>query len=74
MSMSQSYGLLDDEESFATIHQAIENGITVFNAAEIYGPYTNEKLIGKAIKGLRDKVTIATRFGFDLIHENAERY
>ncbi len=67
MGMSQSYGLPDDLESIATIHRAIETGMTFFDTAEVYGPYTNEKLLGKALKDRRDKVIIATKFGFDLL-------
>jgi aryl-alcohol dehydrogenase-like predicted oxidoreductase len=64
MGMSQSYGIPDDEESIATIHRAIELGLTFFDTAEVYGPYTNEALLGRAVKGRRDKVVIATKFGF----------
>ncbi len=64
MGMSQSYGTPDDAESIATIHRAIELGVTFFDTAEVYGPYTNESLLGKAIMPYRDKVIIATKFGF----------
>jgi aryl-alcohol dehydrogenase-like predicted oxidoreductase len=64
MGMSQSYGVPDDDESIATIHRAIELGVTFFDTAEVYGPYTNEKLLGRALKGRRGKVVIATKFGF----------
>jgi aryl-alcohol dehydrogenase-like predicted oxidoreductase len=67
MSMSQSYGTAeerDDDESIATIHRAMELGVTLFDTAEAYGPYTNEELLGRALAGRRDRVLIATKFGF----------
>ncbi len=64
MGMTYAYGTFDDTESIATIHRAIDLGITFFDTAEIYGPYTNEVLVGKAIAGKRDGLTIATKFGF----------
>ena len=64
MGMSQSYGPADETESIATLHRAIELGCTFLDTAEIYGPYRNEELVGRALKGLRDKVTLATKFGF----------
>lgn len=66
MGMSQSYGTPDDAESIATVHRAIELGVTFFDTAEVYGPFTNEKLLGRALKGRRDAVEIATKFGFDI--------
>ncbi|TSE08977.1 aldo/keto reductase [Mesorhizobium intechi] len=64
MGMSQSYGPADEAESIATLHRAIELGCTFLDTAEVYGPHTNEALLGKALKGRRDQVTIATKFGF----------
>ena len=64
MGMSQSYGTPDDAESIATVHRAIELGVTFFDTAEVYGPFTNEQLLGRAIKGRRDDLVIATKFGF----------
>ncbi len=66
MGMSQSYGSFDDVESIATLHRAIELGVTFFDTAEVYGPYTNEALLGRAFADRRDKVLIATKFGFDI--------
>ena len=67
MGMSQSYGSpqeRDERESIATIHRAVELGVTLFDTAEAYGPYTNEELVARALEGRRDKVVIATKFGF----------
>jgi aryl-alcohol dehydrogenase-like predicted oxidoreductase len=67
MGMSMSYGLpADKKEMITLIHKAIENGITFFDTAEIYGPYTNEELLGEALAPYRDKVVIATKFGIKL--------
>ena len=63
MGMSQSYGTLDDEESLATLHRALELGVTFFDTAEVYGPFTNEELLGRGLKGRRQNVVIATKFG-----------
>ena len=64
MSMTHGYGVVGDEaESIATIHHAIDRGVTLFDTAEAYGPHTNEELLGKAIRGRRDKILIATKFG-----------
>jgi aryl-alcohol dehydrogenase-like predicted oxidoreductase len=64
MGMSQSYGQADEQESIATLYRAIELGCTFFDTAEVYGPFTNEDLLGRALKGRRDQVVIATKFGF----------
>ncbi|MFL5403851.1 MAG: aldo/keto reductase [Gemmatimonadales bacterium] len=64
MGMSQSYGVPDDRESLATIHRALELGVTFFDTAEAYGPFTNEELLGRALEGRRDRAIIATKFGF----------
>jgi aryl-alcohol dehydrogenase-like predicted oxidoreductase len=66
MGMSQSYGAPDDPESIATIHRAIGLGVTFFDTAEVYGPFTNEELLGRALKGRWSEVEIATKFGFDI--------
>ena len=64
MGMSQSYGPGNDEESIATLHRAIELGVTFFDTADVYGLGANELLVGKGLKPYRDKVVIATKFGF----------
>jgi aryl-alcohol dehydrogenase-like predicted oxidoreductase len=64
MGMSQSYGEADERESIAVIHRAIELGVTLFDTAEVYGPFTNEELVGRALAGRRQDVIIATKFGF----------
>ena len=67
MGMSQSYGTAeerDERESIATVHRAIELGVTFFDTAEAYGPFANEELLARALNGRRDGVTIATKFGF----------
>jgi aryl-alcohol dehydrogenase-like predicted oxidoreductase len=66
MGMSQSYGPADEAESIATLHRAIELGCTFLDTAEVYGPYTNEDLLGRALGPKRAQVTIATKFGFQI--------
>src|SRR3954469_4228608 len=63
MGMSAFYGTTDEGEAIATIQRAIELGVTFLDTAEMYGPYTNEELVGRAIAGRRDDVMIATKFG-----------
>jgi aryl-alcohol dehydrogenase-like predicted oxidoreductase len=63
MGMSEYYGTGDEGESIATIHRAIELGCTFLDTADMYGPFTNERLVGKAIAGRRDEVVLATKFG-----------
>jgi aryl-alcohol dehydrogenase-like predicted oxidoreductase len=66
MGMSQSYGVPDDAESVATIRRALELGVTFFDTAEVYGPFTNETLVGRALEGCRDRVVLATKFGWEI--------
>jgi aryl-alcohol dehydrogenase-like predicted oxidoreductase len=66
MGMSQSYGPADEQESIATIHRAIDLGITFFDTAEVYGPFHNEELLGRALRGRRDGLVIATKFGWKI--------
>ena len=63
MGMSAFYGTTDEDEAVATIHRALDLGVTLLDTAEMYGPFTNEELVGRAIVGRRDEVTIATKFG-----------
>lgn len=63
MGMSEFYGAGDDKESIATIHEALDSGVTFLDTADMYGPFTNERLVGEAIKGRRDEVVLATKFG-----------
>jgi aryl-alcohol dehydrogenase-like predicted oxidoreductase len=66
MGMSQSYGPADEQEALATIDRALELGIDFFDTAEVYGPYKNEELLGRALRGRRDRVIIATKFGWKI--------
>ncbi len=66
MGMSHAYGVPDDTESIATIHRALELGLDFFDTAEVYGAFTNEELVGRALKGRRDEAIIATKFGFHI--------
>jgi aryl-alcohol dehydrogenase-like predicted oxidoreductase len=63
MGMSEFYGSADEDEAIATIHRALELGITFLDTADMYGPFTNEKLVGRAIEVRRDEVVLATKFG-----------
>src|SRR6266545_2915505 len=63
MGMSEFYGTGDDQESIATIERALELGVTLLDTADVYGPYTNEELVGRAIAGRCDEVVLATKFG-----------
>jgi len=64
MGMSHGYGPADEAESIATLHRAIDRGVTLLDTAEAYGPHKNEELVGRAIRGRRDEVVLATKFGF----------
>ena len=66
MGMSTAYGEADRAESIATLHRAVELGVNFFDTAEVYGPYTNETLLGEAFRGRRARVIIATKFGFNI--------
>ncbi|HEY3398194.1 MAG TPA: aldo/keto reductase [Armatimonadota bacterium] len=71
MGMSMAYGPADETESVATLHRALDLGCTFLDTAEAYGPWTNEELLGRALKGRRAEATIGTKFGFRI--ENGER-
>jgi aryl-alcohol dehydrogenase-like predicted oxidoreductase len=63
MGMSEFYGTADEAEAVATIHRALDLGVTLLDTADMYGPFTNEQLVGRAIKGRRNEVVLATKFG-----------
>src|SRR3954469_25120473 len=63
MGMSDFYGVRNDDESMKTLERALELGVTFWDTADMYGPYHNEELIGKALKGKREQITLATKFG-----------
>src|SRR6187401_1435401 len=63
MGMSDFYGPASEEEAIATIHHAIDRGVDFIDTADIYGPFTNEQLVGRALRGRRDRVVLATKFG-----------
>jgi aryl-alcohol dehydrogenase-like predicted oxidoreductase len=73
MGMSAFYGPRDDDESIATIHRAIEMGVSLLDTSDMYGPHTNERLVGRAIKGKRDKVVLATKFGITMSADGKSR-
>ena len=66
MGMTGRYGPADEVESIATLHRAIDLGVTLLDTAQVYGPLTNEELVGRAIRGRRDSVVIATKFGYEI--------
>ena len=67
MGMSHAYGGQDEADAIRTLHRAVELGVSLFDTAEVYGPFTNEALVGKGLKPFRDKVAIATKFGFNIV-------
>jgi aryl-alcohol dehydrogenase-like predicted oxidoreductase len=74
MGMSSAYGPpADEKEMVGLIRAAVERGVTLFDTAEVYGPFTNEELVGEALAPLRDKVVIATKFGFELDRSTQQR-
>ncbi len=73
MGMSEFYGVPDDAESIATIHRFLDRGFNFLDTADAYGPFRNEELVGRAIKGRRDSVVLATKFGIQRTENPAER-
>lgn len=71
MGMSWAYGAANEADAIATIHHALDRGVTFFDTAEMYGPFTNETLLGRALAGRRDGLVIATKFGFRIGADNA---
>lgn len=69
MGMSEFYGARDDAESTATIHEALERGVNFLDTADMYGPFANERLVGEAIKGRREEVVLATKFGNERLED-----
>ncbi len=74
MGMSEFYGTKNDEESIKTIHRAIDLGVDFLDTADMYGPYLNEELVGKAVHGIRNKITLATKFGIVRSEDPAKRF
>ena len=72
MGMSEFYGTADESDAAATIHRALELGVTLLDTADMYGPFTNERLVGRAIAGRREQVVLATKFG-NVRGEHGER-
>src|SRR4051812_18023289 len=74
MGMSSAYGPpADKQEMIRLIHAAVERGVTLFDTAEAYGPWTNEELVGEALAPFREQVIIATKFGFDIDPETGQK-
>ena len=73
MGMSEFYGRADEDEAIATIHRALELGVNFIDTSDMYGPFTNELLVGRAIAGRRDEVVIATKFGIERREDGSRR-